>query len=136
MSVIGSFGGVVFEVSRRRARSFEGLTHEEGARLSTTEIVGGPVLTEFLGPDGESVSFTIRLAAALGVDPGQELARLSGMCATGTAAALVVGGKPIGGSGARWLIARLSSEYTQFGRDGRPVWIDVGVSLQRYVSVS
>lgn len=135
MAVIGSYGQVVFEVSSRRAASFEGFNHKAGARLDTTEIVGREPIVQFLGPGEQTVAFNLRLSTDLGVDPRSEYESLDQMRAAGQASGLVLGGRPFGGSDVRWLIEDISADYTQWNGDGSPRWIDVAVSLRKYVTV-
>lgn len=132
---IGSFGQTVFEVSRERLRSFEGFGKESSARLNSVDIIGGEPLTEFVGPGSKTVSFTLRLSRQLGADPEGDLKTLEDMQDAGTAATLVLGGKPYGGPGAQWIIESLSATYRHWSRGGLPLWIDVVVTIRKYVQV-
>jgi phage protein U len=130
--VVGSFADIVFETSRERVRSFEGLEHEGGARIAETAIVGREPIVEWLGPAGETASLTLRLAAALGVNPSEDRDRLQYLCRFGKAGSLVIGGRPFGGPLSLWLIEGLSESYSHFSGSGVPQWIDVQVSFRRY----
>lgn len=133
--VIGTFGEVVFEVSRERAASFSSYEHEAGARLGTAEIIGGEPLTEFLGPDSQTISMPLRLIAELGVDPQTEYDRLHEILTQGLASSLVIANRPVGGSGARWIIERLNASHSHFAGDGTSRIIDVEISFRKYVQV-
>ncbi|MCE5315157.1 MAG: phage tail protein [Armatimonadota bacterium] len=136
MAVIGSFGQIVFEVSSRKAESFEGFNHKAGARLDSSEIIGSEPLVQFLGPGEETIGFNLRLSADLGVNPQTEYKKLYDMMTSGEAGSLVLGGEPFGGSNVRWLIEDLSTEYSHWGGSGIPRWLDVSVSLRKYVTVA
>jgi len=133
MALIGTLGQTVFEVSDRRALGFETLEHTAEARIATQEIIGREPVTEFLGPGSEEVSFDLRLSAQLGVDPRVEFGRLDSARSKGTAMTLIIGGVPIGGSKARWLIKGLRASHRFFSRDGKTTWLDVNVGLTKYV---
>jgi phage protein U len=132
MAVIGSFGDIVFQVSRQKALSFEGLQHEAGARINSAEVIGREPVIEFLGPESESISMVIRLASELGVKPREEYERLYQHMRSGKASTFVLGGRPMGGSRIKWMIEKLSADHTQFAGNGVPRWIDVSVNLRRY----
>lgn len=135
MATVGSWGGIVFEVSRNKVMGFDdGLQHEGGARLNVTEVEGREPIVDFSGPDSETVSMSMRLLADLGVDPRAEYERLQMHCRIGTAAPLVIGGRPLGGSGVRWIIETYSGELHNFARNGARL-IDVSLTLRRYVAV-
>jgi hypothetical protein len=136
MAQLGTFGELVFEVSSRLVRSFDGFQQKSNARIESTEIIGREPIVQFLGPGEKTIGFAMRLSAQLGADPQSDYDRLEATMLAGTAAALVLGGKPFGGAMARWLIEDLSAEYVQWSGDGRPLWIDVSVSLRKYTSVN
>ena len=133
MAIIGTFADIVFEANRSKVNTFEEIQHEGGARLATHEVLNREPLTEFLGPAGETISFTMRLLAELGVDPTAEYEKVQKICRTGTASAFVLGGKPYGGSGVLWIIEKFSSSQKHF-IGGNPRMIDVDVTLRRYVT--
>lgn len=135
MATLGTFGDIVFEVSAERMRSFADFSHEGGARLESTEIVGREPLVTFAGPGGQSVSFVMGLNSAAGVVPQQEYERLQQMKDAGLAAVLVLGGRPYGGATTRWIIEGLSASYRTWTGDGRATGIDVTVSLRKYVQI-
>jgi phage protein U len=135
MSVVGSYGEIVFEASRERMRSFSGFQRKSGARLSVQDVIGREPLVEFLGDASQTVSFRMLLLAALGVDPVYERDRLEYQMSQGLASALVIGGQPIGGSGVRWLIEELGESHGAFGKSGAPGMVEVDVSLRRVTAV-
>lgn len=133
MAIVGTFGDIVFEVSHDRALSFASLQHEAGMRIESHEVIGRDPLLVVSGPDGESISLPITLSLQLGVDPQQEYDRLYKIMRAGTASALVLAGRPFGGSGVRWIIDKLSADRVQFGARGRTTWMHVTISLRKYV---
>ncbi|HEY3376574.1 MAG TPA: phage tail protein [Armatimonadota bacterium] len=133
MAIVGTFGDIVFEVSRQRARSFDTLQHDAGMRLEIQEVIGRDPLVSICGPESETVALTITLALQLGVDPQKEYDRLYAIMRAGNASPLVLAGRPFGGSGCRWIIEKLPATHKQFGAQGRTVWMDVAMTLRKYV---
>lgn len=132
--VVGSFGkDFVFAVARGKGHSFSDLSREGGARLSSTEIIGRAPLVEFLGPDAETIAFTMQLSTQLGVDPQGEYDKLHGIMDAGEARTLVVGGALVGDPGDMWLIEKLTASYpNRFDNAGKAAWIDLAISLRKY----
>lgn len=132
MGKLGTFGKLVFEVSRNRQRSFEGFGHESGMRVESHEVLGAEPLTEIVGPESETIAFTMHFALQLGVNPSYEVDQLRKCMHDGLANSLYLGGQPFGGSGALWIIEKLSESYIYWGAQGKPIWIDVSVNLRKY----
>lgn len=127
---------MVFQVSREAVRSFGDFSHEGGARINSTEIIGREPVAEVLGPEAEAISFTIPLMSALGVDPQAEYDRLLQICHDKLAVPLILGGKPFRKSGYRWLIEKVSGEFSSWSGDGTPGKIDAAVTLRKYVRIA
>lgn len=129
--VVGTLGNVVFETSRERALSFAEVQHDAGMRVQQHEVIGRRPVTEVTGPEGESISFALILSVELGVDPDVEYTRLYDMLQAGLAVPLIMGGKPIGGAGTRWILQRLAKTDKVFRPNGRTVWREVALTLVR-----
>ncbi len=133
MSVIGSYGKIVFQISDKTAQTFEGgFSHETGARLETQDIINDEPRVVFRGPDIESISFQMILLHELGVDPRTEYENLRTTCRNGEASSFVIGGQAMGEPGILWLIEKLSGKFQRFGPNGKPLQIDVDITLKRY----
>ena len=134
--MIGSFGPVIFEVSDRRVRTFEELSFARTARYAEHEIVGRKPVTEFLGPGKGEASLSIRLDAARGLNPRNEIGRLRALCDAGTAAALVIGGQPVGGAGCTYVLVTLAEGWTRVGGHGELLAATVELTLQEYTATA
>lgn len=130
MAVVGSLGGVVFSVSRRTFKTFDGMKRETGARYSTHNRHLKRPLLEYLGPDLESVNFSLILSAFLGVDPESALARLRRMTQDGQAERLILGNRVYGSY--KWVIEKLSQDLQRFDNRGRLLAAKCTVSLKEY----
>ena len=93
---LGSLGDVVFEVSSSTVRTIDNLAHNTKARLAKHDIIGKKPVMEFLGPDGDEVSFDMRFSIYLGINPKEEADKLRKMCEKGEAMELIMGNQPIG----------------------------------------
>lgn len=76
MAVVGTWGDIVFSVSRRQIKTFDGLKWDSGAKYATHDRHLKEPLLEFTGTEVESMSFTMFFSAYLGVNPIQEISKL------------------------------------------------------------
>ena len=81
--MIGSFAGISFSVSESRVQTFSEMTRETASRWNTHEVIGAKPKQEFLGPDLDSMSFSMTLSAWRGVSPLQMAQRLRQFCSDG-----------------------------------------------------
>ena len=81
MAVIGYLGkaadnGIQFKVSDEMIRTLSGIKWGGSARYSTHDRHNTNALTEFTGLDPDTFSFSMLLAADLGVNPTEELVKI------------------------------------------------------------
>ena len=129
--MIGSLGGVVFEASSERVRTFRDLSMQRGANYAEHEVHGSKALLEFTGLALSTVSMKVRLDAALGVDPLEELDALRGILERHMAAPLILDGVPQGDG--LWVVTSLQEEHEVVDARGAPVAVEVSLSLKEYV---
>lgn len=114
--------------------TFDGMQREGAGRWATHEIIGQdrkPVL-EFIGPDLESLSFSILLSVFLGVNPLTELEKLRGLRDAGVICDFVVGGSTL--STNKWVLKNLSEQHRTYDGNGSLLLATVNLSLLEYVS--
>ena len=75
---IGSLGPIIFEVSSSKARTFKDMKRNTKGRYGSHEIIGGKPVIEFMGPDGEELSFTMQFSVAWGLNPQEEVQKVIG----------------------------------------------------------
>lgn len=90
--MIGSYAGISFTVSEDKVQTFQEMSRETAARWNTHEVIGAKPKQEFLGPDLDSMTFTMQLSAWRGVSPLQLAERLRQFCSKGEYDNLIVGG--------------------------------------------
>lgn len=130
LAKIGSYGGVVFEVSTKKTKTFTDFERSGSARWNEHEIIGKKPKSEFVGPDLEEISFTILFKAELGINPVKELDKLRKMRDSGKVASFVLGGKPI--SQNYWSIQSLNESYKVVDHKGNLLEAEVEVNLKEY----
>ena len=127
---LGSFGDVVFEASSKTVRTIDNLSRNTKARLAKHDIIGKKPVMEFLGPDGDEISFDMHLSIYLGINPAEEADKLRKMCEKGKAAELILGNRPIGDG--LWVIESVSESDDAIDNLGNVLVSTVKVNLKEY----
>lgn len=126
--MIGSYAGISFTVSENKVQTFGEMIRETASRWNTHEVIGAKPKQEFLGPDLDSMSFTMNLSAWRGVSPLQLAERLRRFCQKGEVDNLILGGRNFG----KYLIKSVSETYDTVNNHGEVVQASVDVSLKEY----
>lgn len=130
MAVVGTWGDIVFTVSRRQIKTFDGLKWDSGARYSTHERHLKEPLLEFTGTEVESMSFTMFFSSYLGVNPIQEISKLLKAMRRGEVHRLIIGPKAYGTG--KWVITKLSNSLERTDRHGNIIAAKVSVTMKSY----
>lgn len=128
---IGSLGSIVFEVSSRKVRTFKDLKRTTKARYASHEIVGQKPILEYLGPDGEEISFTMQFSLSLGVNPQEETDKVRRLCERGVAMYFVLCNSVVGSN--QWVIESVGESVDTIDNNGRVVLTQIDVTLKEYV---
>lgn len=94
--MIGSFGDVIFTVSRETARTFKDLSRSEAGRYATHDIHLKKPKLEFLGPGLSQISFKMQFDAFRGMHPIKETDKLIRMQRDGEHHLFIIGNKRYG----------------------------------------
>ena len=129
--MIGTLGDIVFEVSSESMRTFDGLNMQWGAKYAQHDIHGGKGLLEFTGLDPTNLSFKIRLDAALGLNPKEELEKLREILEKHEAVLFVLDGEPQGWD--LWVLESLNEDHKIHDNHGTLKLVVVSLSLKEYV---
>lgn len=130
MAVIGSFGGLVFEVSENKIQSYSEFKRTTNTRWEKHNIRGQKPLLEFDGPDVDPISFNISFKAELGVNPEAEMAKLREFARRGKKAPFIRGNKPI--SVNYWVIEKIVETHKRIDNHGNVLTIEAQVDLLEY----
>ena len=128
---IGSLGSIVFEVSSRKVRTFKDLKRTTKARYAPHEVIGQKPILEFLGPDGEEITFTMQFSLSLGVEPQAEADAVRHLCEVGTAMYLVLCNTVVGAN--PWIIESVGESVDTVDNTGRIITTQIEVTLKEYV---
>lgn len=130
MAVVGTLGDIVFSVSRRKVKTFDGLKWESSAKYATHDRHLKDVLLEYTGTDADTISFTMFFSAFLGVNPMGEITKLLKAERSGKVMRLVIGNKAYGKN--KWVITKTSKDLEKFDKRGNLLAAKVNVSLKAY----
>lgn len=128
---IGSLGDIVFTASASKIETVDGFKRNTKARLQQHEIIGRKPIIEFMGPEGEEVSFNMKFNIMLGVNPTEEADRLRKMCAEGEASRLILNNTPIGEN--LWIVESIGETVNAFSKTGGVITSSIDVTLKEYV---
>lgn len=131
LGMIGSLGDIVFTVSMEQVRTFDELTRSAQGRWAKQDRPLQKPLSEFLGPDLDTISFQMRFDAGMGVNPRTEMDKVLDKCRSGVAETLIIGKKPLGMF--KWVVKSAEQSYQTVDNAGNVLKGTVSVSLEEYM---
>ncbi|GIO09676.1 hypothetical protein J31TS6_57040 [Brevibacillus reuszeri] len=131
MAVIGSFGDIVFEVSIDRVRTFDDFSRSGSGRWAKHDRQQKKAVSEFLGPELDEISFTMRFDVSHGVNPKVEMDRVLEKCRSGQAETLIVGETPLGMD--KWIVKTFKQGWKKLDGQGRLLVGELNVTLEEYM---
>lgn len=132
MAVVGSWGNVVFSVSRTQIKTFDGLKWDSGVRYSTHERHLKDPLLEFTGTDIETITFSMFFSEFLGVSPIQEIEKLLAAMKAGEVHRLIIGLRAYGAD--KWVITKLTNSLERYDKSGNLIAAKVDITMKSYAS--
>lgn len=130
MATIGTFGDIVFSVSKRQVNTFDGMKWDSSAQYASHNRHLKDVLLEFTGTDADKITFEMYFSVFLGVDPMAEIVKLLNTERNGRAERLIIGKKAYGKN--KWVITSTSKALERFDNRGNLIIAKVNVSLMAY----
>lgn len=130
MAEVGSFGELVFKVSDKTVRTFDEMNWDFSSKYATHDRHIKADLLEYMGPEIETISFSMTFSLFLGVKPFEQIKKLKEMIKEGATERLVIGGKVYGDY--KWVIQKGSTELQHFDKDGDILVAKVKVTLKEY----
>ncbi|MDO4301789.1 MAG: phage tail protein [Clostridia bacterium] len=129
--VVGSLGeNIIFEVSPEVVKTLDNIKWSSSAEYSTINRYIKDDLIEFAGNKPEKITFTVRLSAALGINPLDEMVKFLEAKRKGLAMRFVIGWKAYGKY--KWVIESLENEMKYYDPNGNLLYCDVSVTLLEY----
>ena len=129
---IGSIGQtVIFETSDKKILNFENFKRTVKGRWTSHSRIGKKPKKQFLGPDSESITFTITLNAEHGIKPRKTVENIEQLIVTGMPQTVVIGNKKVGSS--KYVITEVSETWDRVLNRGEVVKITCDITLEEYV---
>lgn len=129
--MIGSFGDIIFSVSRQTAKTLKDLTRAEGGRYANHDIHLKKPKPEFLGPNLSKLSFKMDFDANLGVNPRKETDNLIRLQRDGHYSLFILGGRRVGMG--YFTLQSVSVDYKTIDNLGNVLSATADVTLEEYV---
>ncbi|WP_028551761.1 phage tail protein [Paenibacillus sp. UNC451MF] len=129
--MIGSLGDVVFVATDDTIRTFTDFSRKSTARWGKHEVLGQKQKSQFLGPDLDTISFSMRFDVSYGMNPLQEMEILLEMNRSGQAVDLTIGGKSLGVG--LWVITSLEQAWNVIDNQGNVLVGTATISLEEYI---
>lgn len=130
MAVIGTWGDLVFSVSRNKIKTFDGLKWDVSAKYATHDRHLKDPLLEYIGTDVETITLPMTFSVFLGVNPMKEITALTKAVRAGTVARLVIGPKAYGKN--KWVATKISNQLDRYDNRGNLLVAKVNVTMQSY----
>ena len=131
--MIGSIGEIVFESdSEKSVMTFDNLSVNRQADYAEHSILSKRGLLEFTGLKAETCSFTMLLDMSLGVNPSEQIRKLTEMLESHEAVNFILEGIPQGHG--QWVIESLDVKHNIIDNNGYTRQAEVSIKLREYIS--
>lgn len=130
--MLGAFGALWFQASRRRVHTFFDLTVSTENRFAQHDVHLEMPILEFCGPGLTEVSFKMNFNTEWGSDPFGSLIILRAYCKTGFVSPLIVGNRPVTLGFNLFVLTHLGEEHKFFDAHGNLFGAAVDVKLKEY----
>lgn len=131
MGVIATFAGKVFQVDSKKICTFDGFSYSSALQTEKQDVDGAKPSTYIKGPDLDTFNLTIRLDAALGVNPRNEWSDWINILSRKTAYPFILGGVPLNNT--RWLLISVSPSNFVFDDNGKILSLDLNLKFEEYI---
>lgn len=131
--MIGYFGDVIFETSDQRILTFSNFKYDSAGRWEKHNVISQKPVSEFVGPDLDTITFTINLNGSYGVKPRDQMELWNSMVNNGTVDVLVIGTKALGQD--KWAVKSVSEAWNTVFNMGELYSGSIDVTLEEYIEV-
>lgn len=126
--MIGSLGGIVFETSIERVRTFNEMARKRSVEYAEHAIHSSKGRVEFIRHNLDDLTFSIRLDASHGVNPKKELDRLGEKMNRAEVVDLLLGEDYKGA----FVITGLDEAWKHIDKHGNILVADVAITMKEY----
>lgn len=125
---IGSYGGVIFQVSSSHISTFDELTRHVSAKFADHEVAGKKPVSEKTGEELDEITFNMQFSRTY-CKPEQELLKLNKMLSSGVANRLMIGSRNLG----KFTLREFEENLTHVGKNGALLFVDLSVTLVEHI---
>lgn len=131
---VGSFGNMVFSISKKKVKSFSNLKRTRNANWKEHDRYGKKPISEYISPGLQTMTINIYLDASLGVNPRKEIEKWGSICESGKHDIFVVGNEQIGKY--EWKVDKVSEAWDTILSKGELISANLTITLSEYVDES
>lgn len=131
--MIGYYGPIKFETSDKRILTFDDFKRDSSVRSEKHAPIGRKPVKEFIGPELDTITFTVQFSAANGVNPRVDMEKWLRMCRAGEAHVLVIGKRGLGLD--KWTVESVSQSWDVIFNKGELYSSKVDITLEEYIEV-
>lgn len=128
--MIGYFGDIIFRTSNKKICNFNDFKQNASASYTDHSRYRKKPEREFISPNAQTISFTMKIRAGHGVRPRTMKDKLIRYCEKGKVCPLVIGGHKIGGG--KWTIDSIDASFNEVWNHGELVSVDIAVTATEY----
>lgn len=128
--MIGSIGGVVFETSIDKVRTFNNMSRKGSVEYAEHQIHGDKARLEFIRHNLDEITFSISLDVSLGVNPKNEIANFRGKMNRAEVVDLLLGDDYKGA----YVITGVDETWKNIDKQGNILSAELSISLKEYTS--
>lgn len=122
---------ILFEVSNEKILNYRDFARANSVRFAKHDVLINKPISEYVGEELDSISFSIDLLAGFGVDPVVEMNKLVVLQRAGTPISVFVGEMAFGRY--MWVIKELNMAFERIGKNGSIDKIVMDIGLEEYV---
>lgn len=127
--MIGYLGDIIFQTNDKRILNFDNFKQSASASWAEHKMQGKKSEWEFLGPDSQSITFTMKLNANYGIKPRSQIEKLIKYVEEGKISPLVIGNKKIG---SKWRTTKIVAVWDKIFNKGELVSASIDVTIEEY----
>lgn len=128
--MIGSIGGIVFETSIEKVRTFNDMTRKGSVEYAEHPIHGNKSRLEFVKHNLDEISFSCRLDVSLGINPRVEITKFREKMNRAEVVDLLLGEDYKGA----FVITGIDEAWKQVDKHGNILVAEISVSIREHVS--
>jgi len=132
MGLMGCYGVIVFEASRRRVNTFTDFKVDNKGRWAEHHVHLQMPILEFTGPGLSEVKFKMAFCSSWNNDPFAMLTLLRLYMLTAFVAPLLVGNRPVTLGFNLFVLTDISEEHKYYDARGNMFWAEAEVTLKEY----